>query len=51
MSTAAEIMTKQAQMIELQKDVIKDLENIVKLHKQKYGLLQEYLQHKHGCTF
>jgi len=51
MSTAAELMTKQAQMIELQKEVIKDLENIVELHKKKYGLLQRYLQDIHGCTF
>jgi len=51
MSTAAELMTKQAQMIELQKEVIKDLENMVEIHKKKYGLLQKYLQDKHGCTF
>ena len=51
MSTAAELMTKQAQMIELQKGVIKDLENIIELHKKRYGLLQQYLQEVHGCTF
>lgn len=51
MSTAAELMTKQAQMIELQKEIIKDLENMVELQKQKYGLLQQYLQNKYGCTF
>ena len=51
MSTTAELLTKQAQMIELQKGVIKDLENIVELHKKKYGLLQQYLQNKYGCTF
>ena len=51
MSTAAELMTKQAQMIELQKEMIKDLENMVELQKEKYGLLQQYLQSKHGCTF
>ena len=33
MSTAAELMTKQAQMIELQKEMIKDLENMVELQK------------------
>lgn len=50
-AAAAELMTKQAQMIELQKEMIKDLENMVELQKQKYGLLQQYLQNKYGCTF